>query len=112
MNLNPCGASCDRCPSYLGTDELGRTCPGCLEANGNPWWGVCNVFRCSKNKDLQHCGLCDQFPCDRLIAHYDPDNPQGQRNAVLRVGILAYRARHGDEKVTGLVMKLRALESE
>ncbi|MFX1367154.1 MAG: DUF3795 domain-containing protein [Promethearchaeota archaeon] len=105
--LNPCGHYCDKCPSYLGTGE--PSCPGCMESNGTPWWGSCKVFNCSIKKDISHCGMCGQFPCDQLASHYDPDNPQGQRNAVIRLGILAYRTKHGDEKAIELAKKLMAL---
>lgn len=53
--------------------------------------------------------MCGQFPCGQLASHYDPDNPQGQRNAVIRIGILAYRTKHGDEKAIELAEKLMAL---
>ncbi|NHJ14042.1 MAG: DUF3795 domain-containing protein [Candidatus Thorarchaeota archaeon] len=107
MNLNPCGHHCDKCPSYFGTGE--PACSGCRASNGTPWWGTCRVFKCSAGKGLPHCGLCEQFPCDRLVSHYDPDNPQGPRNAVIRTGILAYRAKHGDDKAIELVQKLMAI---
>jgi len=42
-----------------------------------------------------------------LATHYDPDNPEGQRNAVVRAGILAYRTRHGDDKALELFRKIR-----
>ena len=36
---------------------------------------------------------------------YDPNDPEGQRSAVYRVGIEAYRAKHGDEKAAKLIKK-------
>jgi hypothetical protein len=39
--------------------------------------------------------------------HYDPNNPEGQRNAVVRAGILAYRTEHGDKKTLEMLNKLR-----
>jgi hypothetical protein len=107
VKLNPCGHCCDKCPSLLGTSE--PSCQGCIASKGNPWWGVCKVFNCTTEKDVSHCGLCMQFPCDLLVSHFDPDNPQGQRNAVVRTGILVYRAKHGDEKAIELTKKLIAL---
>ena len=107
--LNACGAYCDDCPSYRGKKD--PTCAGCTQTQGNPWWGECKLFKCSLEKNVAHCGLCDDFPCDLSATHFDPDNPIGQRNAIVRIGVLAYRAKHGDEKALELVEKLRTLKS-
>jgi hypothetical protein len=53
----------------------------------------------------RHCGVCEDFPCDDFVNQFDPNNPEGQRNAVYRAGIEAYRARHGDEKAAELIRK-------
>jgi hypothetical protein len=108
LTLNPCGHTCTSCPSYQGKSE--NACPGCLEADGNPWWGSCKVYECSTKRGANHCGLCDSFPCEDFVIHYDPENPLGQRNAIIRTGVLAYRARHDDAKAIELVKKLKALE--
>ncbi len=65
---------------------------------GNPSWGRCEVYQCTEEHKVEYCGLCDVFPCDRLIKYYDPGNPEGPRNAAIRVAVNAYRARHGDSK--------------
>jgi hypothetical protein len=109
MNLNPCGHSCVRCPSYLGEDEQGRTCFGCVQSKGKPWWGNCNLFECVKSRNITHCGECPNFPCDLQIFHYDSDNPQGQRNAIIRTGLLAIWAKDGMEKAMRIGEKLRSL---
>jgi hypothetical protein len=41
--------------------------------------------------------------------HYDPNNPEGQRNAATRAGVLAYRAKQGDEKTLTLIRKIGQL---
>jgi hypothetical protein len=41
------------------------------------------------------------------VGYYNPDNPEGQKNAVLRTGILAYRARHGDSAAITLLKRVR-----
>lgn len=105
MKLNPCGHLCNGCPSYLSEGD--PTCTGCTESGGRPWWGTCKVFECGARRKLDHCGLCNQFPCDLLATHYDPDNPEGQRNAMVRTGILAYRTKHGDDKALELFRKIR-----
>jgi hypothetical protein len=107
--LNACGAYCDGCPSYgSGGDP---PCAGCTEIQGNPWWGECRLFKCASEKKVAHCGLCNEFPCETSATHFDPGNPLGQRNAVVRIGVLAYRVKHGDEKAIELVEKLRALKN-
>jgi hypothetical protein len=107
--LNACGSYCDGCPSYgSGGDP---PCAGCTQTQGNPWWGECKLFKCTSEKNVAHCGLCSEFPCEISATHFDPDNPLGQRNAVVRIGVLAYRTKHGDAKAIELVEKLRALKS-
>ncbi|MFQ5831356.1 MAG: DUF3795 domain-containing protein [Candidatus Thorarchaeota archaeon] len=105
MSFNPCDARCEGCPSYLGKGE--PPCAGCRESGERPWWGTCKVFDCTTEKSLNHCGLCDEFPSDLLIGHYDPDNPEGQRNAAVRAGVLAYLVRHGDDKALELYKKIK-----
>jgi len=51
------------------------------------------------------------FPCDFFVEHFDPNNPEGQRNAVTRAGLLAYRKKHGDKKWLNLVTKLEEKKS-
>jgi len=40
-------------------------CPGCV-AMDKPFWGECDVKICCESKNLEHCGLCSDFPCDVL----------------------------------------------
>ena len=102
--LSGCGESCGLCANYLG--ERQPTCPGCEAAKGHPFWGECKTYTCLSSRNIDHCGNCGNFPCEEFISHFDPNNPEGQRNAVVRAGILAYRARHGDEKTQKLIEKL------
>ena len=104
-SLNACGAYCDDCPHYRGKKK--PACVGCKQSQGNPWWGECGLYKCALEKSVMHCGLCNEFPCDISATHFDPDNPAGQRNAVVRIGVLTYRAKHGDEKALERVEKLR-----
>ncbi|MFW9920726.1 MAG: DUF3795 domain-containing protein [Candidatus Thorarchaeota archaeon] len=107
-HLHPCGAYCEDCPSYKGKNE--PQCSGCTETKGNPWWGECKLCKCAQERGVEYCGVCSEFPCETSITHFDPDNAVGQRNAVVRIGVQAYRAKHGDDKALELVEKLRALE--
>jgi hypothetical protein len=102
-----CGGNCTHCSNYLG--EKQPRCAGCAAVNGKPFWasGVCRVYACASERGADHCGACGEFPCDMLIDQYDPGNPEGQRNALFRAGVLAYRSRHGEEKTLLLLNKLR-----
>ena len=60
-----------------------------------PFWGECKVNRCSTEKGLDHCGVCNDFPCELLIQQFDPSNPRGKEEAIFRIGQLAIRAKLG-----------------
>lgn len=72
--LTACGECCTACPKKLD----GR-CPGCIEADGRvPEWaesGRCRVHACAAEHHVQFCGLCPEFPCDRLpsLISWNPD---------------------------------------
>lgn len=94
--LAVCGRYCGNCVWYL--DGSGSNCPGCNVHKGYPSWGECQVYSCVAEHDVGYCGACDEFPCDLIMNYCDPGNPEGPRNAAIRVAVNAYRARHGDEK--------------
>lgn len=94
--LAVCGRYCGKCVWHLG--ERNSLCPGCNVHEGHPRWGECQVHSCVSDHDVEYCGVCGEFPCDLLMNYYDPGNPEGPRNAAIRVAINAYRAKHGDEK--------------
>jgi len=101
----PCGEYCGLCPYYKG--EKTPHCAGCGFHKGHPFWGECKLYACVTKHDIEHCGLCTDFPCDFFIGHFDQENPEGQRNAVVRTGLLAYRKKHGNKKWLDLYKKLR-----
>ena len=63
--ITACGECCTECPKKLD----GR-CPGCIEADGRvPEWaesGRCKVHACTREHHVQFCGLCPEFPCEKL----------------------------------------------
>jgi len=99
-----CGEFCGSCPYHTG--EKQPSCPGCDVVKGKPFWGECEVYTCIAEHGVEHCGLCGEFPCDLFINHYEEAAPEGQRSAVFRAGVLAYRAKHGDAKALKLLKKL------
>jgi hypothetical protein len=76
-----CGIYCGEC-EYRGL----MNCPGCLGAQGKPFWGECLVAACNIGKGLRHCGECHEFPCQLLNRFaYDPkQGDDGQRIRNLR----------------------------
>lgn len=71
-------------------------CPGCDVVVGNPFWGNCQTYACVKIHQVEHCGLCSEFPCRDFMKRFDPR--EGPGNALMRAGLLAYRAKYGDEE--------------
>lgn len=97
-----CGTICDDCEYFKGEKE--PVCPGCTAHEGKPFWGECQTYACAGEHGVTHCGLCAEFPCDKFVDTFDPSH--GQVSSVIRAGILAYRAKHGDEKAAELARKV------
>lgn len=94
--LAVCGRYCGNCVWHLSEGE--DRCPGCHVHQGHPAWGECQLHACATKRHVGFCGLCGEFPCDLIMSYFDPGNPEGPRNAAIRVAVNAYRAKHGDEK--------------
>ncbi|TXT58159.1 MAG: hypothetical protein BAJALOKI2v1_430026 [Promethearchaeota archaeon] len=92
----PCGIICDPCPFYLEEKEI--KCEGCLKNKGDIFWGECKIAKCAIEKEMEHCGLCVEFPCERIISQYDPNKPKGEQEAIFRVGQLAIRKKIGTKE--------------
>jgi len=97
-----CGSHCGFCSYYI--KERTPYCSGCETHKGHPFWGECKLFACAKDHNIEHCGLCFDFPCDLFINQYDPEH--GQKSAFRRAGLLAYRKRYGTEKYVEILKKL------
>jgi hypothetical protein len=73
-NLAPvCGLYCGSC------EYLEVRCRGCGHEQGKPFWTkgiggeVCQLYDCCINtKHLEHCGMCDDFPCEMFLSLRDP----------------------------------------
>lgn len=57
-----CGMPCALCTRYR-TDGKSR-CPGC--SHDGYYTEPCKVYRCCREKNLNHCGACEGFPCVKL----------------------------------------------
>lgn len=100
--ISGCGILCSDC-EYL-TGKKPPKCSGCNSIRGNPFWGKCHIYNCIKEHDVDHCGKCQEFPCDTFINAYDPS--QGPKSALTRAGVVSYRAKHGDKKTANLLRNL------
>ena len=72
--ITACGGCCVQC-----SKKLSGLCPGCMKADGHvPEWaesGECKVFACARDHYVQFCGLCPEFPCEKLprLIFWNPD---------------------------------------
>lgn len=88
MNTNlatACGLFCGNC------EHLETKCKSCGTQRGKPFWTVmikiecCPLYNCSVNtKHLEHCGLCEEFPCETFNQLRDPAlNDEEAKNALV-----------------------------
>jgi hypothetical protein len=94
----PCGSYCGECSYYK------HGCAGCGYVKGNPFWGKCRFYPCVREKGVEHCGLCAEFPCNYFLTTSDPAEEQWR--VFYRAGQLAYRKKIGtkawiEEKIKG-----------
>ena len=60
-----CGDFCGKCPNFPGE------CSGCIPEDHTD----CFFVKCCMGKDLEHCGLCEGFPCQKLKDFVPDDRP-------------------------------------
>ena len=61
MHTSRCGVRCDLCERK---ESVG--CKGCTEMDAPFWGGTCEVKSCCEGRQLDHCGVCDEFPCEMV----------------------------------------------
>lgn len=68
-----CGLYCAACPSYQATadgtyQEKGLpACKGCKsDTVTGEWCKICNLKSCAREKGLDFCYECNQYPCENL----------------------------------------------
>jgi len=69
-----CGLPCTGC---VWKESHG--CGGCIETNGNPFYGECPIAQCCQDKGLTHCGECDIMPCEKLYEYSYKDEEHGDK---------------------------------
>jgi len=61
-----CGDYCGKCPNY--PDK----CSGCIPS----FHADCYFIQCCLEKRIEHCGLCEDFPCKKLSEFVPDDRPE------------------------------------
>ena len=84
-----CGLACDECVAFIATqrdDDVMRQkvvemwstedeqlkiedvdCDGCMTGGKlHSYCAVCDVRKCGTEKNVENCGYCEKFTCDRL----------------------------------------------
>ena len=102
--FSPCGINCGACAWYKG--DMQPKCAGCQAVEGKPFWGTCESYACVASHGVAHCGECADFPCKEFMTRYDPR--EGPANALMRAGLLAYRAKYGDAAALKLLEEAEA----
>ncbi len=96
-----CGLYCGSCEYFK------KQCQGCGHVNGKPFWTaqikdkICPLYNCCINqKQLEHCGLCNEFPCETFTELRDPSlGEEEARQALLaRQNELVKRKEIGTER--------------
>ena len=79
-----CGLFCGSC------EHLDIKCEGCGAQKGKPFWTStikvesCPLYNCCANtKQLEHCGLRSEFPCETINQLRDPSLSDKEANVVL-----------------------------
>jgi len=67
--------------SFLKDMAENGTCTSCREGSGNPG---CTVRVCAKEKGIEMCAFCDNYPCDRFVDFFKGYPMLQQDNALLR----------------------------
>ena len=61
-----CGLNCGLCPMHIGGH-----CPGCGGGDGNQ---SCSIARCSKERGVEFCIHCGDYPCAKYEGIDDTDS--------------------------------------
>lgn len=78
MAESRCGILCGECEYRLQPG-----CKGCTQIT-KPFWGdACPMKNCCEEKNLDHCGLCEEFPC-ALLNQFAYDPKQGDDGKRIR----------------------------
>lgn len=94
-----CGLNCGACPVGMASEkgdqallailaerwgnEAGELlCGGCKSGRNSVFCSSCGLRDCARERELEFCFQCTDYPCDRLVSFRDDDAPH--HSAVLR----------------------------
>ena len=96
-----CGIYCGACPALMESLAAKTAsevkCLGCRSSKKIPGYAPkCEVRKCAKSKQLQSCGLCKSYPCEKIKALFNDKPKYGLRekylNAIHDKGLPAWLA--------------------
>ena len=67
--------------SFLKGMAVDGVCISCKAGSGNPG---CEVRKCAKEKDIEICALCDNYPCELFEKYFNGYPILKSDNSVLR----------------------------
>ncbi|MHC4737634.1 MAG: DUF3795 domain-containing protein [Planctomycetota bacterium] len=110
-----CGLTCHTCPIFLATREnndekrhkmrvdIARQikevygteyeaddiadCDGCRAKNGRVFSKDCQIRKCALEKDIESCGNCTEYACEKLEKLFTTDPEARQRLDRIRSGL-------------------------
>jgi len=92
-----CGKYCGGCDMYVE-----GTCCGCGYQLGLTCRGECALFQCCVcQRGLEHCGLCQDFPCEVFLSHAAPLDVARRYRALLHraeIGTAAWLAEQSEKR--------------
>ncbi|MCL2538924.1 MAG: DUF3795 domain-containing protein [Oscillospiraceae bacterium] len=81
--------------SFLKGMTQDGICVSCKEGSGNPG---CTVRVCAREKGIELCALCEEYPCDKFDAFFQGYPLLEQDNALIREQGMEAWARLQDER--------------
>ena len=91
---------------FLKTMSSKGVCISCKAGSGNP---ACEIRLCAKNKKVEMCALCKDYPCKRLDTLFKGYSMLKRDNAVLRdKGLKAWGKIQDDRKAKGISLAYSA----
>jgi hypothetical protein len=120
--IGACGMLCSTCAIFIATASLDRAkmaelaeelskesrkklgtsdinCWGCRCSDKHCFNANCRFRKCSKNKGLEFCYRCAQYPCDNIQAFYKKQ-PSAQENLkrICKIGVDAFNSELADQE--------------
>lgn len=73
-------------PSYYDGLKNGplEFCPGCRLENK---CGECAIRDCAINKKIEHCGQCNEFPCD-ILERFNSDGKPHHGESIINLNLI------------------------